>query len=209
MTTTETQTSLPAAIPTQEITAAREHSLMQIQHALTAAWNLAEGLSDEQKAQTQHALTVAWENAQIMAAQWAETQELMSRSLALVQGHEVALAETSRQRDQAMSELTSLVTALKNRDINHPTIMNFYSQLYEEVMDEHNAAFWESLPYDVAEVMGGEWDFMDADALYNLISTPDMDDEGIAADYGTTPEKVREARAKLLAVVREFDKSNS
>jgi hypothetical protein len=194
-------------MPTQEITAAREHSMEQIHHALNAAWNLTEGLTGDARTHAQHALTVAWENAQIMAVQWTETQDLLMRSVALVQGQQIALEEITTQRAAAIGELQTLVLALKNRDINHPTIMNFYSQLYDEVMDEHNAAFWESLPYDIAEVMGEGWQHMEADLLYDLISNPDLDEEGIADDYGTTPEKVRAARAKLLTVVREFDQS--
>lgn len=201
---------IPQSQPSSsQITAAREHVVTQIQHALNAAWQFTGSLPEALQADAQNALRVAWENAQIMNDQWAETQELMNRSLALVQGHQLALTEASKQRDTALTELKGLVEAIQRRDINHPTLMNFYSQLYEDVMEQHNAAFWESLPYDIADVMGGDWDFMDADVLYNLISTEGMDDEGIAEDFGTTPEKVRDARAKLLAVIREFDKSNS
>jgi len=204
MTATQDPSTLPAVIPVQQITEAREQGIEQAQQQLNAAWAFTEHLPESVRQDAQNAIMGAWNTVQMMGSQWAETQELLLRSVARVQGQSKAIDDLTKIRESVLDEMSTLLNAIQTRDINHPLIYKFYRKLYGEIAEEHNAAFWESLPYDVAQVMGKEWEHYDAGLLTDLISGGDGDEEGFAEDNGWTIEQVQHAKAKILAVVREL-----
>jgi hypothetical protein len=199
--------SLPALdTKTLDIAQAREKGMAQMQSSLNAAWALLDQLPEGARIAAQTALMEAWDTAAMMGNQWSETQELLLRSVALVEMQQLAIDELVKQRDGSLNELSNLLNALEKADEAHPLVKKLatglYPQIYEQAMDDHNGAFWESLPYDIAEVMGGQWTFMDAETLHLLISDPDLD---VNLDgEGWTAEQVQWARDTMLKVVHKM-----
>lgn len=111
--------------------------------------------------------------------------------------------EMTHQRDMIAEELAIVVRALDTHDQNsqHEIVSRFISETYDTVMENHNAAFWESLPYDMAATLGGDWNFMDADKLYTLI-TLDMNDD-MPEDHGWTASQVNTFRERLRRLLAE------
>ncbi len=129
--------------------------------------------------------------------------ELIEQAEGIMSAAHAALEETRGQRDQIAGELQELVEAIQNFwGTDHPLLEG----LYDDVMETHNQAFWESLPYDMAAALGGDWDFIDADMLYTLLTVdPEEVDE---AGYGFTPEHLAEFRQNLLTALRAFTTRN-
>jgi hypothetical protein len=213
MTTTlsKTKTQVLPTLPamqdkTLDIAQAREQSMAQMQTALNDAWAMLDLLPEAARPAAQTALMAAWDTATAMSGQWAETQELLLRSVALVEMQQVAIEELVKQRDGALNELSDLLNALEKADDDHPLVktlaQGLYPRIYEQAMDDHNGAFWESLPYDIASTMGGQWTFMDAETLNQLISDPELD-ENLDGE-GWTPEQVQWARETMLKVVHKM-----
>src|SRR5690606_33997969 len=94
----------------------------------------------------------------------------------------------------ALDELDTLEQGLGNIWMSqHPKLQ----RLYAEVMETHNAAFWESLPYDMAEVLGDNWQQWDADTLYAAV-TADIDEVDEDGDYyGFTRDQLIAFRKNL------------
>lgn len=158
---------------------------------LETAYQLLESLPEEQARTAQVALLAAWDIAGAMNSQWTELA-----------------AGIVQQRDQVIAELGGIVTALQNADYHNPLVSKAIGGVYEEVMEQHNGAFWESLPYDVAQTMGKGWSHNEAQALVDLIiDHDDIDDEDFAEEHGWTVEGLQKARAAILKAVRKLDES--
>lgn len=114
----------------------------------------------------------------------------------------VATAEAVRaQRDQIAGELAEVIDALHNHwSTNNPLV----NAVHEQVVEAHNAAFWESLPYDMAAVLGGQWNFMDADLLYSILTADPEEMWEDGSDFGFTPEQLAAFRQNLLVMMRAF-----
>jgi hypothetical protein len=120
MTATRTQTapsdlpSLPAlADKMLDIAQVREQGMAHIQAQLNQAWALLDQIPEPARIDAQTALMAAWDTATMMGGQWSETQELLLRSVALVEMQQIAIEELVRQRDGALDELSDLVNALE------------------------------------------------------------------------------------------------
>lgn len=114
----------------------------------------------------------------------------------------VATAEAVRaQRDQIAGELAEVIDALHNHwSTNNPLV----NAVHEQVVEAHNAAFWESLPYDMAAVLGEQWSFMDADLLYSILTADPEEMWEDGSDFGFTPEQLAAFRQNLLVMMRAF-----
>lgn len=112
-----------------------------------------------------------------------------------------ALLQITQQRNEILGELDSMTHALVNvYSGSHPLVRQFA----ETIMEDHREAFWESLPYDFANMLGEEWSHMDADALYAAL-TIDLDEkEEGRGDYGYTREELVIFRKKVLASIRQL-----
>lgn len=215
-TKTKTQTLPSLTVLTDEssdIAKVRETRMATIQSSLNAVWAHLGHLPEAQRIEAQNDLMVAWDTSTMMSGEWAETQELLLHSVKLIEMQQSAIDELVKQRDGALNELSDVLNALEKADDNHPLVQKLvqglYPKIYESAMDDHNGAFWESLPYDMAETMGGKWTFMDADTLYQLIGDPDLDVN--LEDNGWTEEQVKWARDTMLKVVlkmKEFQDQN-
>jgi hypothetical protein len=145
-----------------------------------------EMLPGEQARVAQMELVDVWSTIGMMNIHWSEMATL------LVQ-----------QRDQALSELSAIISAVEDVDYHHPVVGVAIGEIYERQMEEHNGNFWTSLPYDVAHTLGRKWTHSDAQALVDLIiDHDDLDDEEWAEEHGWTLEAVKIARARLLKAVR-------
>lgn len=108
-----------------------------------------------------------------------------------------AMTVATEQRDAIAGEMEALVGAIKNYwGSDHPLVEG----LYDEIMEAHNAAFWESLPYDMAAVLGDNWSHMDADALYYAL-TADIDEVGEEWN-GYSRDQLLAFRGALLHMIR-------
>lgn len=162
-----------------------------LRQKLETAYKLLEGLPEEQARSAQVALLAAWDIAAAMNGQWTELAGMIVQ-----------------QRDQALTELQGIVTALRDVDYKNPLVSHLLEGLYDQVMEEHNANFWDSLPYDVATTLGKGWSHMDAQTLVDLIiDHDDWEDEDWAQDHGWTWEDMQAAREIIRAAVRNLDES--
>lgn len=132
--------------------------------------------------------------------------ELLEQASALIDSTQAANKELTRQRDAIATEMQGLIDDLKAGDffsdaLRTPGEIGVKGEIYQAAVEQHNAAFWESLPYDMADVLGESWMHMDAHALYSLITD---DEEIVAEGYDLTPNEVLEFRQRLLDMVREL-----
>ena len=172
-----------------------------IRAAMEMSYQMVQGLPDEQQAAAQELLVAGWNSViqlndalNMMVVKLTQAGALVD---AATESNKILLA----QRDHIADELAKLATAIERRDINHPIIMKLYDGMYGDVMEEHNANFWESLPYDMAVVLGKDWQHYDAHKLYELL-TSDFDNDWDPEDFGWTQSQVNLFRADLLKLIR-------
>lgn len=73
--------------------------------------------------------------------------------------------KTREQRDELAVKLKDIHSAMENPWMTkHPAV----NRLYHELVETHNAAFWESLPYDIAATLG--WDHWEGDDIYRALT---------------------------------------
>lgn len=106
----------------------------------------------------------------------------------------IAMHTLRKQRDAALDELDTIEQGLANIWMTqHPKL----KQVYSQVAESHNADFWESLPYDMAAVLGDDWQQWDADTLYAAV-TADIDEVDEDGDYyGFTRDQLIAFRENL------------
>lgn len=164
---------------------------------LTTVNDVYETLPVEAQAQQQAALQQLWQGIELLAAKSTNDEKALQTASAIILAQQTAVNEMTAQRDLIADDLARLVKAMRHMDLNNPEVQWFWGKVYENAMENHNAAFWESLPYDMANVLGDDWNHMTADKLYMLITEDEEESE-------YDPEQLRAWRAKLLALVQEF-----
>lgn len=114
----------------------------------------------------------------------------------------------TKQRDAMAEDLEKIDDALENPwQLSLPPKVE---QAYERVTESHNEAFWESLPYDMADVLGDGWDFIYADKLYTGLTLDLFEyDEGVAEEvlpdeHGISLENLLMFRRELLNLVKAY-----
>jgi hypothetical protein len=109
-TTTHDLPSLPTLDDkTLDIARVREQGMAHIQARLNEAWALLDQLPEPARLEAQTALMAAWDTATAIGGQWSETQELLLRSVTLVQMQQLAIEELVAQRDGALDELSDML----------------------------------------------------------------------------------------------------
>lgn len=106
------------------------------------------------------------ESSHDMSHQIYQRDELLERANNLLDKWQGAYTAMERQRDATLDELSTLINRLKKGDFFSDELGG---EIYEAAVEEHNQAFWESLPYDMATAMGGKWGQLQADLLHSLI----------------------------------------
>lgn len=153
-----------------DIPQAVANALADIEANLTDAYNRA---SADPEAQT--AIQATWNSISMIADMVTRVNGVIAGSASLVQS-------IAAQRDKALEELQGFVKAVKNGDVMNPLIRD----LAEDITDEWSEAFWESLPYDLGQIL--HMDYYDADLLYTAITLdtsyefPDVNEHGVSAD---------------------------
>lgn len=136
MTTTRDIPSLPAlADKTLTIGQIREQGMAAMQARLNEAWASLDQLPDAERLVAQNALMLSWDTATAMSGQWAETQELLLRSVALVEMQQLTIEELAKQRDGALDELSELLNALENADGDHPVVHKLLHEMRPKIYE--------------------------------------------------------------------------
>lgn len=174
-----------------------------VRQALEMAWKLAATLPAEQREAAQNLLKTGWDAVIHQNEAISMMIDRLTQAGALVESLTASAMLMQQQRDQIAEELGNLANAIERQDLTHPVILKFYQEMYEDVMEEHNGNFWESLPYDMAAVLGKDWQHYDANKLYELLTT-DFDNEWNPEDFGWTQSQVNKFRADLRQLVREM-----
>lgn len=173
----------------------RDRLMLALEGQFTEVWQALLCLPDgERKESALNALQQAWTANGALV-------ELMQQAHHAVAAILVTAEEVRRQRDQIAGELGELIDAVRDHwQTNHPLV----APLHEAIADAHNAAFWESLPYDMAAVLGGEWDFIQADLLYSILTVDPEEMWEDGSDFGFTPAQLAAFRQNLLVMLRSF-----
>lgn len=174
----------------------RERYMASIQTDLNIAWQAALSLpeDDPRREQALVAIQNTWETNNALASLFQDAESTLAAAFA-------AATELRGQRDQAVTELGDLVTALENVwQSNDPRVQ----RAYNEIIEAHDAAFWQSLPYDMADSLGGQWNFMDADLLHYILTTDIDEIAEDGSDNGFTPDQIAAFRANLLTFLKAF-----
>lgn len=136
---------------------------------------------------------------------------LLAEAERLIDTTIVANTELTKQRDAIAHEMQRLIDDLKAGDffsdaLKTPGEIGVKGEIYNAAVEEHNAAFWESLPYDMMAMLrgenkeGGDWQHWNANTLYSLITGDSFE---VAEGMGIEEEQVLTFRKKLLDMVRE------
>lgn len=134
--------------------------------------------------------------------------ELLVEAEALINATQAANSELTKQRDAIATEMQQLIDDLKAGDFWNDDKSGVKGDIYEAAMDTHNAAFWESLPYDMMENLrgedkeGGDWQHWNADTLYSLITGNSFE---VADGLGVDEETVLAFRQVLLEMVKKVE----
>lgn len=112
--------------------------------------------------------------------------------------------ELAVQRDDAMQELGSLDNGIEAIKRNHFPAHPKLNNLYDGMAESHNAAFWESLPYDFANMLGYPWEYYHADDLYMAL-TVDLEEVG-EDEHGYTAEELQAFRDQLLIMIKQLNR---
>lgn len=178
----------------------RERYMTALNGQLDAAWKAALALPEghHRREPALDAIQAAWETNQALISLFQEAEAAMAGAYA-------AIDTVTEQRDEIAAEYERLMEAIQNFWFTeHPALETFT----DTILENHNEAFWSSLPYDMAQALGEQWTHMDADMLYTLITVELelFDDHGI--EYGVTCEQVRLFRAALLVMLRQLREAN-
>jgi hypothetical protein len=107
--------------------------------------------------------------------------------------------ELLRQRDTVLDEFSTFINDMKAGEFwNHEDTR----EIFDAAVEEHDEMFWTSLPYEIASKIGGQWQFFDADLLYDVLTN--IDEEEFAYGRGFQVADVRHFKDALLNLVREL-----
>ena len=169
-------------------------AMMEIQAAVSYLDKLSGGVPE-----IQNNLRVIFENARELVRKVTEYEQTLVNAEQYIERVEIERNELLKQRDAVLDELNDFINDMKAGEFwNNDTSM----EVYESAVEQHNEAFWQSLPYDIASMIGGEWTFGDADLLYDAITA--SSDIEFADGRAMPVEAVQTFRADLLNLVRKL-----
>jgi hypothetical protein len=138
-----------------------------------------------------------------MSRQIYQRDELLEQASKLICGLEASALEMQKQRDAVLDEMSEIINRLKSGQFFNGGQLE--REVYNAAMETHNSAFWESLPYDLAETLGEGWSFVEARFLFDLIND---DPEEAAASVDLETEDVIAFREVLLEMVEKLMQSS-
>jgi hypothetical protein len=113
-------------------------------------------------------LQIVFEQAKALSQEGFLRDDLLQEFERMTKVATIGQAEMLRQRDAVLDEMSEIINRLEAGDFFSDQF-KLGGKVYEIAVEQHNAAFWESLPYDMATAMGGKWTHMHADLLHDLI----------------------------------------
>ncbi len=169
---------------------ARRRVLEIAQQHLEQVWQAVKLVPGPEREAALEATKTVWNMMTAMSAELQTYLMTIHQAEALIDAQTASIVELARQRDAVLDEMGRILKL----DDSHPTVKVIRQEAYDQAAEDHNVAFWESLPYDIASSLG-----MEADDLYALLTlNPDDFD---ADDRGWTRLQVEEARAALKQIV--------
>lgn len=148
----------------------------------------------------QEQLSIIFEQAKALSKEGFERDDMLQCLADMAKAATLGQAEMQRQRDALIEEAQTMIERLKSGDFFDQKFP-LGGEVYEAAVEQHNQAFWESLPYDMATMLGGKWDSRQADLLYALVTD---DAEEIADGWNLEVEDVRAFRAELFEMVNKL-----
>jgi hypothetical protein len=135
--------------------------------ALTEALHNADSLTlSIEGVQTE--LQIIFEQAKTLSKEAFERDDLLQEFARLSKIAVMGEAEMLRQRDAVLDEMGEIYNRLTGGDF-HSKDFKLGAEIYNVAIEQHNAAFWESLPYEIANAMGKPWQHWHGDLLHDLI----------------------------------------
>lgn len=134
---------------------------------------------------------------------------LLQEAEAVIDATQATNTELSKQRDAIATEMQQLIDDLKAGDFWNDDKSGVKGDIYDAAMEQHNAAFWESLPYDMMANLrgddkeGGDWQHWNASTLYDLITGNSFE---VADGLGVDEETVLAFRQVLLEMVKKVER---
>jgi hypothetical protein len=158
---------------------------------------------DEMTGQTKHyreQLNQIVQAAHGLSAQIYQRDELLEQASSLITALETSATEFRGQRDAVLDEMSTMLNRLKEGDFFSEKF-ELGREVYQQAMETHNEAFWQSLPYDMADMLGKPWTQTECDFLFSLL----VDDAEIIADgYNLEAEDVSAFRLALFDMVKKL-----
>lgn len=170
-------------------------AMMGLTEALYKADKLTRGIEG-----VQEQLHIIFNRAKSLGEEGFKRDDVLQCLSDLAKTATVGQEEMQRQRDAILEEAATVIERLKSGDFFDQKFP-LGAEVYEAAVEEHNAAFWESLPYDMAAAMGDKWQNGHADLLHDLIIG---DEEEIADGNCLDVEDVRTFRAELFELVNKL-----
>lgn|GEM_PF-6988875 len=184
-----------------QLAARREQHMAIIETNIRTAMIALNDLPDEQRVPAQEALLAVWRKNLAIADLVQQAERYLAESDATFAATFETLRQVTDQRNQVLGELDSITQALVNvYGGDHPLVNEFRNN----VIDGHNEAFWESLPYDFAQMLGENWSHMDADDLYTALTMNLKEKSEDGSDTGYTLDELVAFRTVLLDLVHQF-----
>jgi hypothetical protein len=148
----------------------------------------------------QEQLHIIFAQAKSLSDESFKRDDLLQCLSDLAKAATVGQAEMQRQRDAILQEASTVLERLKNGEFFDQGF-ELGGEVYEAAVEQHNQAFWESLPYDMATMLGGKWDNRQADLLYSLLTD---EAEEVAEGYNLDVEDVTRFRSELFEMVNKL-----
>ena len=214
---TAVQQSVPALM--DELGGALSHILTaspEHDNVLGFIWDKVQAL--QQLNQRQHALMIALHRA---AATFRAQRDLLAQELAQAEAETENLAtevdDLIDEREYLREQEQKLLTAIRypyNSDLPQIKQMigdmetEVYEQVFDEAFTDASDAILESLPYDLANQLGDDWQFWQADTLHTLLTIDMNEVPENENELGFTRQQVIQFRAALLVSVNNLTKGD-
>lgn len=170
-------------------------AMMELTQALHTVDALSRGIDG-----VQEQLHIIFAQAKSLGEEGFKRDDVLQCLSDLAKAATVGQEEMMRQRDALIQEANTMIERLKDGDFFDQKFP-LGGEVYEAAVEQHNQAFWESLPYDMATMLGGKWDSRQADLLYALLTD---DAEEVAEGWNLDIEDVRAFRAELFEMVNKL-----
>jgi predicted transcriptional regulator len=145
-------------------------------------------------------LQIIFEQAKTLTNEGFERDDLLQCLADMAKVATTGQAVMERQRDEILQEAATVLERLKNGEFFDQDF-ELGGEVYEKAVEQHNQAFWESLPYDMATMLGDKWDSRQTDLLYSLLTD---EAEDVAEGYNLDVEDVTRFRDELFEMVNKL-----